>query len=407
MAGNRLGPGTGAFRRAVAALFAGGFVTFAILHCTQPLMPIFSVRFGVSPATASLSLSATTATLAVSLLFAAAISGRRSRKAVMVASLLGSSSLALLLALSPNFASLLAVRALQGVVLAGLPSVAMAYVSEEFRPEGLGVAMGLYVGGTSLGGMAGRISAGVLADAFSWRVALTCVGIVGLLGALWFWAGLPAPSNSPLDPRGGAGEGLFGAFAGPLRDPGLVCVFGVGFLLMGSFMTLFNYVGYLLLGPPYGLSQAAVGLVFAAYLAGTFSSAWMGRLADRYGRPRVLRAGVAIMLVGASLTLVGDLYAVLAGIVAFVFGFFGAHSVASGLVGERAAAQSKAQASSLYLLFYYAGASVVGTASGLLWRPYGWPGVIISLTILLLLALAATAVLPALSKEPRPRRDPA
>jgi YNFM family putative membrane transporter len=98
---------------------------------------------------------------------------------------------------------------------------------------------------------------------------------------------------------------------------------------------------------------------------------------------------------------------VLAGIVTFVFGFFGAHSVASGLVGERAAAQSKAQASSLYLLFYYAGASVVGTASGLLWRPYGWSGVVISLTILLFLALAATAVLPALPKELRPRRDPA
>jgi YNFM family putative membrane transporter len=81
----------------------------------------------------------------------------------------------------------------------------------------------------------------------------------------------------------------------------------------------------------------------------------MGRLADRFGRPKVLRAGVAIMLAGASLTLRGNLYAVLAGVVDFVFGFFGAHSVASGLVGERAAAESKAQASSLYLLFYYAG----------------------------------------------------
>jgi hypothetical protein len=61
------------------------------------------------------------------------------------------------------------------------------------------------------------------------------------------------------------------------------------------------------------------------------------------------------MLAGASLTLIGNLYAVLAGIVNFVFGFFGAHSIASGLVGDRAAAESKAQASSLYLLFYYAG----------------------------------------------------
>lgn len=390
---NRVGPGTGAFRRAVAALFVGGFVTFAILHCTQPLMPVFSERFGVSPATSSLSLSVTTATLSVSLLLAAALPG--SRKAVMVASLSGSALLALLLALSPSFASLLAVRALQGVVLAGLPSVAMAYVGEEFRPEGLGVAMGLYVSGTSVGGMAGRISAGVLADAFSWRVALGVVGAVGLLGALWFWFALPAPSNS--SPRASAEEGVrehfFKPLFRPLKDPGLVCVFVVGFLLMGSFMTLFNYVGYLLLGPPYRLSQAAVGMVFVAYLAGTFSSAWMGKLADRLGRPKVLRAGVAIMLAGASLTLVGNLYAILVGIVAFVFGFFGAHSVASGLIGERADDDSKAQASSLYLFFYYTGASVVGTAGGLLWNPYGWPGIVLAIIALLLLALVATAAL--------------
>lgn len=104
---------------------------------------------------------------------------------------------------------------------------------------------------------------------------------------------------------------------------------------------------------------------------------------------------MAIMLAGASLTLIGNLYAVLAGIVAFVFGFFGAHSVASGLVGERAAAESKAQASSLYLLLYCAGSSVVGTTGELLWKLYGWSGVVISLMTLLLLALAATAVLPA------------
>ena len=293
--GRRLAPGTNPFRRAVAALFVGGTLTFAILHCTQPLMPIFSERFGVSPATASLSMSAATATLAVSLLVAAALPG--SRKVIMTVSLFGTAFLTLLLALSPGFGSLLAVRALQGMVLAGLPSVAMAYVGEEFRPEGLGVAMGLYVSGTSFGGMAGRISSGVLADAFSWRVAVGAVGVVAILGAVLFWIALPPPSNS--SPRAtakqGSGEGPFKPLLRPLRDPGLVCVFALGFLLLGSFMILFNYVGYLLLGPPYGLSQAAVGMLFSTYLAGTFSSAWMGRLADRHGRPKVLGAGVAIM----------------------------------------------------------------------------------------------------------------
>ena len=49
--------------------FAAGFNTFSILYCTQAILPEFSRKFGISPAFASLSLSLTTITLAVSMLF--------------------------------------------------------------------------------------------------------------------------------------------------------------------------------------------------------------------------------------------------------------------------------------------------------------------------------------------------
>jgi YNFM family putative membrane transporter len=90
--------------------------------------------------------------------------------------------------------------------------------------------------------MVGRISAGVLADVFSWRVALGVVGGVGLLGALWFMLALPASSNSSAraSSTDRTREAFFEPLLRPLKDPGLVCVFVVGFLLMSSFMTLFN-----------------------------------------------------------------------------------------------------------------------------------------------------------------------
>ena len=383
--------GTGAFWRASSALFVGGFVTFATLYCTQPLMPVFSEEFGVSPAVASLSLSVTTATLAVSMLVAAALSDSRGRKAIMAASLFCSAFLALLVAASPSFPTLLGLRALQGVVLAGLPSIAMAYVGEEFHPDGLGSAMGVYVGGTAIGGMSGRISTGVLADAYSPQVALAAIGAMGLLGAAWFSFGLPASKEFRSRPFA-AGK-LPRSFLRHARDPGLLCIFGVGFLLMGSFVALYNYVGYLLVAPPYDLSQAAVGSIFVVYLAGTVSSAWMGRLSDRYGRRGVISLGVAIMLLSALLTLSGNLYALIAGVAFYTFGFFGAHSVASAWVGQRAV-EDKAQASSLYLLFYYAGSSIVGSVGGLFWTPYGWQGVISMVAVLLLASLLLMGILP-------------
>jgi YNFM family putative membrane transporter len=69
------------------------------------------------------------------------------------------------------------------------------------------------------------------------------------------------------------------------------------------------------------------------------------------------------------------------------FGFFGAHSVASSWVGRRAV-QARAQASSLYLFFYYFGSSVVGSLGGIAWADWGWPGVTVLIGALSLAALA-------------------
>lgn len=43
-------PHTKAYRKASLALFISGFVTFATLYTTQPLMPLFSEEFHISAA---------------------------------------------------------------------------------------------------------------------------------------------------------------------------------------------------------------------------------------------------------------------------------------------------------------------------------------------------------------------
>ena len=62
------------------------------------------------------------------------------------------------------------------------------------------------------------------------------------------------------------------------------------------------------------------------------------------------------------------------GIALGTLGFFAGHGAASGTVGGFAGAD-KAQASSLYLLSYYAGSSVLGTLGGAFWTAGGWPAV--------------------------------
>lgn len=364
--------GTPAFRRTNLALFAAGFATFALLYCVQPLMPLFSHDFRVSAAVSSLSLSASTGLLAVSMLVASTLSEALGRKAVMVTSLLASSALTVALAFAPGWQSLLVLRALEGIALSGLPAVAMAYVGEEMHPKSVGLAMGLYIGGSALGGMGGRLITGVLADFVSWRVAVGSLGALCLVLGLVFWRSLPASRN--FRPRPLAPGLLLARFVEHFRDAGLPWLFALGFLLMGSFVTVYNYAGYRLLGPPFSLSQSAVAAIFAVYLVGIASSAWVGNLAGRLGRRNVLWVTILLMLAGLGLTLLPTVWAIVLGIAVITFGFFGGHSVVSSWVGLRAF-EGKAQAASLYLFFYYLGSSVVGTGGGLFWSAHGWPGV--------------------------------
>ncbi|HJW05942.1 MAG TPA: MFS transporter [Rhodanobacter sp.] len=377
--------GTPAFRRTNLALFAAGLATFGLLYCVQPLMPQFSHDYAVSEAGAALSLSLTTGVLAVAMLFAGGVSDALGRKPVMVAALLASALLVLVSALMPDWTALLAVRTLLGLTLSGLPAVAMTYLGEEMDAESIGLGMGLYISGSAVGGMGGRLVSGVLADFFGWRIGVAVVGVIGLVCALAFWRALPPSRHFTAQPL--RWRTLLGRFAGMFHDRGLPWLFVEGFLLLGAFVTVYNYLGYRLMAPPYRLSQAVVGSIFAIYLIGTFSSAWMGHLAGKLGRRKVLWTAFALMLAGVALTMVRPLPLVMLGIVAITFGFFGGHSIVSSWVGRRAGA-AKAQAASVYLFCYYMGSSVAGASGGLFYASHGWNGVALFTGALVLAGLA-------------------
>jgi YNFM family putative membrane transporter len=376
--------GTREFQRVKRALFFGGFSTFALLYCVQPLMPLFSQEFHLSPSQSSWSLSISTAALAICLLFASAVSDALGRKPLMCFALFASAAMTVMCAFVQSYAQLLACRALLGIVLAGLPAVAMAYLSEEIEPKSLGYAMGLYIGGSAFGGMTGRVVASVLSDHLSWRTALLIVGVAGLAAAAEFLRSLPASKN--FSKRQLSFAAMPAAIRKHFRDEGLPRFFVIGFLLMGCFVSLYNYISYRLLSPEFGLRQSAVGAISALYLIGIFSSVWSGKLADKFGRRRVLWILIAVMLFGLLLTIANGLLMIIAGIALFTFGFFGGHSITSSWVGRRAQ-PPQALASALYLFFYYLGSSLIGSCSGLVWKIDGWNGVVATLAVLLGLSL--------------------
>lgn len=381
---DKIEQGTTAFLHASVALFCVGFATFSLLYCVQPLLPMFSADFNVSATEASLALSLATGMLSISMLATAVASEVWGRKSIMVTSLLLSALLTVTCAAAPQWSTLLLLRALTGVALSGLPAVAMAYVGEAMHPRSLGLAMGLYVGGTGLGGMAGRLLTGVMTDIWQWRAAVMVIGLLGLVCGLILWRSLPSGYFVRREPRL---RTLLAAFGAHFKDPVLPLLFIEGFLLMGGFVTIYNYLGYRLVASPFSLSSTEIGLIFAVYLCGILSSAWAGTLAGRFGRKAVLPVPIVLMLAGMTMTLSGRLWVIVSGTAMLTLGFFGAHSVASGWVGAQARTD-KAQASSLYLFAYYLGSSVVGSLGGIFWKLGAWPGVVLMTGALALVSLA-------------------
>lgn len=376
--------GSPQFMRVTLALFSAGLATFALLYCVQPILPVLSHEFGVSPASSSISLSVSTATLAIGLLFTGPLSDAIGRKPVMVTALLLASICTLLSTMMTSWHGILMMRALIGLSLSGVAAVGMTYLSEEIHPSVVAFSMGLYISGNSIGGMSGRLLSGVITDFFNWRIAVAAIGCFALASALMFWKILPASKHfrsSSLRPKT-----LFINFRLHWRDRGLPLLFAQGFLLMGAFVTLFNYIGYRLMQGPWYLSQAVVGLLSVAYLTGTWSSPKAGAMTAKFGRGPVMIFSTAIMLTGLLLTVFSPLPVIFAGMLLFSAGFFAAHSVASGWIGPRAK-RAKGQASSLYLFSYYLGSSLAGTLGGVFWHQFGWVGVASFIGSLLVLSL--------------------
>lgn len=390
--------GTPQFMRVTLALFSAGLATFALLYCVQPILPVLSQDFGISPAESSLSLSASTGLLALGLMFTGPLSDAIGRKSVMVVALLLAAICTLICAFMTSWHGILLMRALIGLSLSGVAAVGMTYLSEEIHPSFVAFSMGLYISGNSIGGMSGRLVTGVLTDFFSWRVSLAVIGVFALAAACMFWRILPASTHfraSSLRPRT-----LLINFRLHWHDKGLPLLFAEGFLLMGSFVTMFNYIGYRLLSDPYHLSQAIVGLLSVVYLTGSYSSPKAGAMTTRFGRGPVLLASIMIMLIGILITALAPVAIIFIGMMLFTAGFFAAHSVASSWIGRRAR-RAKGQASSLYLFCYYVGSSVAGTLGGVFWHNFGWSGVVAFISVMLLLALLVVHYLKKLPEAAR------
>lgn len=387
------------YRRAMVALFSAGVSVFLLLYVTQGLLPQLASGLHVTPVIASLTISATTAGVAIGLIPMSSLSEIVGRVPVMTGSIFTAASIGVLLPLSPNAWWLISLRAVQGLALAGLPATAMAYLADRVDPRYTTAAIGIYLSGNSIGGLGSRFLAGVVSEFAGWRIALGVLGFTSMACAVVFRLLIPgegARPEQPLTPRA-----LVRTLGLHLRNPLLLRLYLLGALFMVVFGAVYTVLGFRLEADPFGLTEGAVGAFFLIYLVGTVISPRVGRVAGKIGVNRTLLAGAALAAVGTVVTRADSLIAIAIGLSIVTAGFFTGHVVASASASS-SVSTARAQASALYLTVYYVANSVGATVATATFHSHGWNGV----TVLCLCCMALAAIVAlTLPRKVRPTEN--
>jgi predicted MFS family arabinose efflux permease len=380
-------------RLAVAAVALCGVCAFLELYSTQPLLPLLTRLFHASKTGVSLTVSAATLGAALSAPIFGSLVERLPRKRVIVACLAGIALPTLLAATSASLAQLIFWRFLQGMVVPGIVAVVVTYIGEEWPPNRIALVMSFYVSGTALGGFLGRVSAGVLAEWFSWRVSFLVIGIVALAGAGAVAAWLPhGRRRPPLPALSGARLTFFPQLRSLFRNHRLVATYAVGCNVLFSLVAVFTWITFHLSAAPFLLSTAALSSLFFVYLIGLVITPAAGYIITHIGLRAGIGGAIVCSMIGVLLTLAPSLSVVILGLTLVCTGVFISQTASQSHLRVAAPPEMRVTAAGLYITCYYIGGTAAGVVPGAFWALGKWPACVAFILVMQAVALAIALV---------------
>jgi MFS family permease len=277
-------------RRAIVAIaVAAVTIDSALLGLIAPLLPEIEQRTGAGDAALGLALAAYAVPIALLSLPLGRAADTVGRRTLLVAGLLFVAVGSVLVAISGSIGVLIAARAVQGVGSAASWISALVLVSDTALPGRRGEALGVALGATGAGSIAGPALGGVTADVLSFEAPFLI--FCGLALALL----VAALAVLPREERRTASA--MPALAAVVRATRSGLGAWAAAIVLGSSCLLgyVEVVAPLDLDARLGLSSSAIGLLFAASIAVDAAvSPFGGRWGDRRGRLGPAIVGLAV-----------------------------------------------------------------------------------------------------------------
>lgn len=364
-AGDALGGGLLLLMSAATGLAVAGN------YFAQPLLDVIGRDLHLGPTGAGLVVTAAQVGYALGLILLVPLGDLVERRGLAVGLLGATAAFLLVSAAAPNGPVLLA-----GTLLTALASVA-AQVVVPFAvaladPARRGRVVGTVMTGLLLGSLLARTFAGGLSELGGWRTVFWVHAVLVAAVAVLLWRRLPRLHT----PAGLSYPRLLGSTLSLFRDePVLRWRAAIGALSMASFTLFWTAVTFLLAGPGYGWTEAAIGLFGLVGVAGTLATPVAGRLADR-GLTQWVTGGGALLLAlawpmigagGQSLPwLLGGVLVLNAAQQAVLNSN---QNVVYGL-GEKI----RNRVNSAFMTAFFAGGAAGSALAPVVWVAAGWPG---------------------------------
>lgn len=351
------------------AMFLAGICCYGLLYYYQPVLPLLADSFGLSAAESSFAVSFSTLGMTVGLLSGMFFADMIGRKKLISSTLFLGAFLALASSFATSFWELILACAFKGYFLAGTASVSLAYINEEVAENSKSRVTGIYIAGGALGGMSARVGAAYLGSAYSWMWASIVVATMAIVLALIiFWK---SPYSTCFTPQRKTFKVLIVDNVHLLCDRQLLAYCSIGAVMIGIFVSLYNYISFLLLAPPFDLEHFYISKIYYLFVFGLLGSVLTYRLLRRLSPLHLLQILLSTTILGLVLLFVQTLLTIVLGLIFVTISFFITH-VACSYVVSNLKPSHRSIAISVYLLLYYISSSFLGSATGLLIDHWNW-----------------------------------
>lgn len=356
--------------RIAISVFLSGLSCFGLLYYYQALLPALSVYFKVDQATSSLAISSATLGMAIGLVTTMFVADRYNRRHVVGFSLLGATILAFIGSYQDVFWVLIVLNFFKGFLLAGTTSVCLAYIAEEVSETRKIQITGFYIAGNAIGGMLGRVLSSNIAHLFAWQTASEVMGITCLFFAVLFF--ILSPESKFFKPHKESFKTLIKPNIKLIFNSQFFPYYFTGFLLLGAFVSLYNYMAFFMTNSPFNIPKSLMSYVYILYLTGVLGAMNVPFWEKQCRTPQHALKVISILgILGIAILFLENLFFVVMGIGIFTYCFFVAHTICSKMVGNLSQAK-KSVSIAIYLLSYYMGSSILGSSTGILLARYQW-----------------------------------